>query len=140
MSQVENLSHQEALQKVRKLAADKVAMFTTFSSLYSTESRPMYTQGIDDDGTFWFFSKSSSNKNAQIANHASVHLMYSNSGSDAYLSVKGKGAIVEEESTIDRLWSDFAKVWFEEGRQDPSLTLIRVTPEQFHYWDPEHGR
>ncbi len=140
MSHFENLIHEEALQKVRKLAADKVAMFTKFSDPYTSESRPMYTQGIDEDGAFWFFSKDTSDKNAQLLHHASVHLMYANAGSDAYLSVKGKAAILKDQAIIDRLWSDFAKLWFEEGRKDPNLTLIRVNPDQIHYWDTEHGK
>ena len=33
-----------------------------------------------------------------------------------------------------------AKAWFEDGPDDPKLTLIKVTPEDGHYWDTKNGR
>jgi len=40
-------------------------MFCTYKD-YQLESRPMATAGVDDNGTIWFFSRKSSDKNEQL--------------------------------------------------------------------------
>ncbi|HEY9487467.1 MAG TPA: pyridoxamine 5'-phosphate oxidase family protein, partial [Chryseosolibacter sp.] len=32
------------------------------------------------------------------------------------------------------------KAWFQEGKDDPNLTLIKVTPEDVYYWEPKHNK
>ena len=54
MGEIQHLKGAEALEKVRELAKDKTTMFCTFTDEEMT-TRPMHTQGIDEDGTFWFF-------------------------------------------------------------------------------------
>lgn len=140
MSATENLNQHEAIKKLKTLAKDKSTLLTTFTDPYQIDARPMYTQGIDDDGTLWFFSKKDSNKNRQLASNSAISLMYANTGSDSYLFVEGTAKVMRDQAIIDRLWTDFAKVWFEEGKDDPSLTLIKVNPEHAHYWDTQHGK
>ena len=31
------------------------------------------------------------------------------------------------------------KTWFTEGKEDPRITLIKVTPTSGYYWDNKHG-
>ena len=33
-----------------------------------------------------------------------------------------------------------AKAWFQEGKDDPNLSLIKVTPENAYYWEPKHNK
>ncbi len=140
MSETKNLNHQDAVAKLRHLAENKASLLTTFSGPYAVDSRPMFTQGIDEDGIIWFFSKVNSKKNSQLSENPAISLMYVNTGSDSYLFVEGKASVIRDQSIIDRLWNDFAKVWFEGGKDDPALTLIRVKPENAHYWDTQHGK
>ena len=35
----------------------------------------------------------------------------------------------------EEMWSPIAKTWFHEGPRDPSLTILKVTPEDGYYWD-----
>ncbi|WP_262677107.1 pyridoxamine 5'-phosphate oxidase family protein [Chryseobacterium taklimakanense] len=37
-------------------------------------------------------------------------------------------------------WSSFANAWFEEGKDDPKVTIIRVTPDETYYWDTKAGK
>ena len=38
------------------------------------------------------------------------------------------------------LWSAIAKTWFNEGYDDPELTLLKIVPEDGYYWDSKDGR
>jgi general stress protein 26 len=31
------------------------------------------------------------------------------------------------------------KTWFTEGKDDPRITVIQVTPTDGYYWDTKHG-
>lgn len=139
MGDTKNLQGAEALDKIKELAEDKTTMFCTFNGDQMV-TRPMHTQGIDDDGTFWFFSDKNSAKNHTLEENSNVHLIYANNSSYEYLSIEGNGTVEHDPQKIDELWKDFAKAWFTEGKTDPSLTLIRVTPQSGHYWDTKSNK
>jgi general stress protein 26 len=139
MGDIQNLSGAKALEKVKALAGDKTAMFCTFEGDQMV-TRPMHTQGIDDDGTFWFFSDKDSFKNHAIEHSPNVHLIYANNSDYEYLSIEGMASVERDQQKIEELWKEFAKAWFTEGKNDPSLTLIRVTPQNGHYWDTKSNK
>ncbi|MEO7086861.1 MAG: pyridoxamine 5'-phosphate oxidase family protein [Gemmatimonadaceae bacterium] len=140
MGTVENLSSQEAVDKIKHVAEHEIAMLCTFTTDGRIHPRPMGTQGVDADGTLWFMSKRNSTKNQQIDNHKKVQLIYSVSGKSEYLSLDGSAEILRDQRKIDELWNPFAKTWFTNGKEDPDITLIRVIPRDGYYWDTKHGK
>ena len=61
-------------------------------------------------------------------------------GKQHYLSLTGTAEIVNDKAKVEELWEPFAKAWFEGGKDDPQLTLIRFNPEDGHYWDTKNGK
>ena len=138
---VQNLSGQEAIDKLKKIAEDaRICMFLTMSKTHPLPSRPMALQGVDDDGTMHFFSAKNSDKNHDIEEDSDVQLFFQNNGSSEYLSVFGKARISQDREKIKKLWSVWAKTWFQDGPEDPKLSLISVTPEESAYWDTKHNK
>lgn len=41
---------------------------------------------------------------------------------------------VENYQKRDEFWSSFAEVWFEKGRQDDAVRLLKFTPEEAAVW------
>jgi general stress protein 26 len=35
---------------------------------------------------------------------------------------------------IDELWNPFAEAWFENGREDPTVALLRIDATSAEYW------
>ncbi|MEP7377701.1 MAG: pyridoxamine 5'-phosphate oxidase family protein [Chitinophagaceae bacterium] len=138
---VQNISRQEANEKIKELAkkAD-VCLFTTNLTELPLTARPMSTRDVDENGCIWFFSREGSNKNREIEADNRVQLFYSNFSSSEYMSLYGKVTIVKDDLKAKELWSDIAKTWFNEGYDDPELTLLKVEPEEGHYWDTKDGR
>ncbi len=139
MGDIKDLSGSEALAKIKELAQDKICLFCTYAG-GAIVSRPMSTQQVDDNGTLWFFSNRDSIKNLQIEDNSTVYLMYSDTGKNQYLSLSGQASITTDRSKIEALWNPVAKAWFEEGKNDPELTLIAVKPVDGHYWDTKNGK
>jgi general stress protein 26 len=139
MGDVETVSGNEAVKKIRELAADKICMFCNYED-FKMESRPMGTMGIDDDGTLWFFSRKSSEKNHQLLHDKQVDLIYSDPSRQHYMVLNGYATIEQDKKKAKELWTPLAKAWFEEGVDDPDLSLIKVSPSEGHYWDTKNGR
>jgi general stress protein 26 len=141
MGSHKNITGNAAIDKLKELvlSAD-MCMFATNLKQHPIPARPMSTRDVDDDGSIWFFSRSTSNKNAEIKADNNVQLFYSNPGSSEFLNIYGKASIIKDEAKAKELWSLWAKTWFPDGIDDPELTLIKVEPVHVHYWDTKHNR
>jgi general stress protein 26 len=140
-SKIKNLKHQEAILKFKELVKhESVCLFTTRLSELPLTTRPMSVQKVCDQGNFWFLSPSDSDKNQEIANDPRVQLFISNSSNYEFLSVYGTATISRDREKIEEFWSEIAKAWFPEGKDDPRVTVIKVAPEQGFYWDTKDGK
>lgn len=140
-SAIKNLSHQEAIDKFKEIVKhESVCLFTTRLTEVPLTTRPMSIQKVCDQGNFWFLSASDSSKNQEIVEDSRVQLFINNTSNYEFLSVYGKATISRDRQKIDELWSDIAKAWFNEGKDDPRVTVIKVTPEEGFYWDTKDGK
>lgn len=140
MGDIQNLSDQEAVKKMQDLGKDEVCLFCTFGEEEDLEFRPMSTQAIDDNGHFWFFSDRRSHKDEQIDEYNKVYLLYSNPGKQNYMCIEGSAIVSRDQAKVDELWNPAAKAWFKDGKDDPYISVIEVTPHKAHYWDTKHGK
>ncbi|WP_027379345.1 pyridoxamine 5'-phosphate oxidase family protein [Chryseobacterium daeguense] len=137
----ENLTQQDAIKKIKELSESaKICMFCTELETLPINSRPMTLQETDDEGNLWFISSDTSNKNFEIKEDKRVQLFFMNNSDYQYLSIFGTAAIYKDKSTIEDKWSPMAKAWFEEGKDDPAVSIIRVEPKQTYYWDTKVGK
>lgn len=137
--EIKSLSGKKAVEKIRELAEKKICMLITYQDDQMI-SRPMATSSVDEDGNLWFFSQKSSRKNEQISHGHHVDLIYMDSGKNHYLVLNGDATIVTDKEKAREIWSPIDKAWFEEGVDDPELSLIKVSPTEGHYWDTKNGK
>lgn len=135
-----DLTRNQAAEKIRAIADGEIAMVHTFPRHEVGIVRPMATAGVDEDGTLWFLSQDGSPKNQQLAADQAMQVTYSVKSRSEYLVLDGTAAVLRDQAKIDELWSAIDKAWFPEGKEDPSITLIRFTPKIGHYWDTQHGK
>lgn len=130
------------LEKVKELVGDiRIAMMTTVDEGGHLVSRPMACMQMDEEGNFWFFTHKSSPKVEQIENHEQqVNLSFAAVGDSSYVSVAGVATELHDRAKIDEIWSEMAKPWFPEGKEDPQLTTLKVTPQLVEYWDSNTSR
>ena len=126
----------EGLKKlIEKIKDIKTAMFVTADQDGTLRSRPMRQQTIDDDGTIWFFTRQPSGKTEEIKQDAHVNLSYAEPADQKFVSVSGTASLSKDRAKIDELWDPSVKAWFPEGKEDPELTVLKVTPTKGEYWD-----
>jgi general stress protein 26 len=55
-------------------------------------------------------------------------------GHDLFAALRGELVADNDRATIERLWNPFVAAWFEGGKDDPNLQLLRFEPEAAHIW------
>ena len=124
------------LSKVVELTRDiKFTMVTFVSNEGHLHSAPMTTQEGDFDGTVWFIGAKDSELVKSIPKNPQVNLSYSNTTNHNYVSVNGTAELVDDKSKLEELWSDGYKAFFEQGKEDPNIQLIKVTGNGAQYWE-----
>jgi len=113
----------------------RVAMMATVDSDGALRSRPMWTQGDDFDGTLWFFISNEAPAARALERDGRVVLSYAAPDKDLYVSVVGRGELVDDKEKAEELWNTFAQAWFPGGVDDSHLELLRVDVEQAEYWE-----
>ena len=137
----ENLSGSEAIKKIKDLVDEsKSCFFCTGGAGYETHARPMSVQDVDDDGNLWFLSAIDSFKNEELQSDASVKLYFQGSAHSDFMELNGVANVSRDKEKIEELWEPVVKTWFTEGKDDPRITVIKVTPTEGYYWDTKHGR
>lgn len=141
MSDLKNLSDLKAVAKLKELAEDiGVCLFSTELTSLPITTRPMALREVDNHGNLWFLSSRSSNKNFEIKHDNRVQLFFAKNSDNHFLSVYGTATIYRDQSKIEEIWTPIAEAWFEEGKKDPDVTVIKVKPEDAYYWDTKDGK
>ncbi|RZJ67131.1 MAG: general stress protein [Flavobacterium sp.] len=136
-----DLFDKEAIAKIKELAEDiNICMFCTELSQRPVPTRPMSIQEVDEQGNIWFISSAKSNKNFEIKHDDEVQLIFAKNADAHFLSVFGRATIYTDRAHIEEQWSPMAKAWFDEGKEDPDVTIIKVAPIDAYYWDTKNGK
>jgi len=136
-----DLHNKEAVAKIKEMAEDiGTCMFCTELSVRPFPTRPMAVREVDNQGNLWFISSKQSNKNFEIGHDDEVQLIFSKNSDAHFLSVYGKATIYKDKKLIEELWTPIAKAWFEEGKDDPDVTVIKVETKDAYYWDTKYGK
>ena len=139
MSNTENLINKEAIDKLKSLV-DEIVICLFCTNLKTDDGstcRPMSAIKVCDQGNIWFFSEKNSDKNKDIEKDKNVQLFFSHSAKGSYLIVNGDAEIILDKAKIEELWTPVAKIWFKEGKEDPNISIIKVTPHNAYYWDTD---
>ncbi len=136
-----NLSNQDAIDKIKQLV-DKAqnCFFCTTPSVNNPHGvRPMNVRQVDGQGNLWFLMANDSHAAQEVASDPAVKLFFQGSPHSDFLHLNGRAEIVNDRRKLDELWEPILKTWFTEGKDDPRITIVRVTPTDGYYWDTKHG-
>ncbi|MEJ0099131.1 MAG: pyridoxamine 5'-phosphate oxidase family protein [Pseudomonadota bacterium] len=97
--------------------------------------RPMTAQ-LDDGkpGSIWFFTSKDNALARGLSADSRAIASFVARGHDLFASVHGSLALETDRGVLDRLWNKFIAAWFEGGKDDPKLALLRLDPDQGEVW------
>jgi general stress protein 26 len=69
-----------------------------------------------------------------------AHVTMSDSRSNTWVSLRGILSMTTDPAVIDELWNPFADAYFDDGRETPGITVLRIDGETGNYWTTPSGR
>lgn len=97
--------------------------------------RPMTAQFEGDaGGPIWFFTARDTELAEHISRERRAAFTFASKGHDLFATVQGTLAVDNDRATIDRLWNPFVAAWYEDGKDDPKLELLRFDPDDAEIW------
>jgi general stress protein 26 len=98
------------------------------------DARPMTAQVDDEPGSIWFFTSSDTEMGKGLARAKKARISFASKGHDLFAHLHGSLRIDRDQAQIDRHWNRFVAAWFEGGKDDPKVTLLRFDPEHAEVW------
>lgn len=114
-----------------------IGMLTTFGP-DGPRSVPMARQEVEPSAELWFITARDTAHVRALQSEPTVALTFS--ARDAWVALRGRAAVVEDQAKLEELWTTFAEAWMPEGPEDPNAVLLRVDVEQGEYWDTPGGK
>lgn len=133
----ENLNNEEAITKLQEMVNKiDIGMFCTYPETRNfCHAVPMSRQEVDEEGTIWYLFSAESETYENLKFNDKVSVLFSHVDDHEFLSINGTAEISKDQERIDKYWNKFVEAWFEKGREDPNIRILKVSVEDAHYWD-----
>lgn len=100
---------------------------------------PMSHSLVEGDPSLWFITaKNTAVAKAAAAGEKANYLVCSDA-KGVYADIHGTLSLSDEAAVLDEIWGVIASAWFEGGKADPDLQLVRYAPEKAEVWLTEGG-
>ena len=131
----------EIREKFWKALKDDMTVMLGLAGVEEGHSQPMTAQ-LDDDlpeGPIWFFTAKDTDLVRSMGDSHRAIAHFASKGHDLFASIHGELTLDNDRARIDRLWNPFAAAWYQGGKDDPKLQLIRLDPEHAQIWLNENS-
>lgn len=131
----------EIAEKFWKSVKSDRTMMVGLSGAAESLAQPLTAQLGDDhqDGPIYFFTAKDSELVRDMGGAHAATAYFVDKGHHLFASVEGELKADNDRAMIERLWSPFVAAWFEGGKDDPNLQLLRFEPGHAQIWLNEHS-
>lgn len=133
----------ELATKMWKSLQSDMTVMLGIAGLEEGHSRPMTAQFADDDdspgGPIYFFTAKDTDLVSSLGEGQRATAHYVSKGHEIFASIHGDISIETSRAMVDKLWNRFVAAWYEGGKDDPKLVLLRLDPEYAQVWLNEHS-
>ncbi len=130
------MNKQEQLDKIQDVIKDvKFAMMSTANSKGDVHAWPMTTSETSLGAKeIWFIGDKTSDVVKDIQDNPKIGLSYASEDEKNYVSVSANAELSSDQAKLDELWSPVYNAFFEHGKEDPNVQLIKVVPHGVECW------
>ena len=117
----------------KALKAD-MTMMVALVDVEASHARPLTAQLGGKKSAIWFFTAKDTAifKNLKKSNKGIATFV--SKKHDIFATLHGRLTLDADRATLDRLWNPFVAAWFEKGKDDPKLALLRFNPAKAEIW------
>ncbi|AMN66518.1 pyridoxamine 5'-phosphate oxidase family protein [Psychrobacter sp. P11G5] len=130
------MSKQESIDKIQAVIKDvKFAMMSTVNSKGDIHAWPMTTSEASIGGKeIWFIGDKKSDVVKDIQDNPKIGLSYASQDEKDYVSISANAELPTDKDKLDELWSPVYNAFFEHGKEDENVQLIKVVPHGVECW------
>ncbi len=92
-----------------------------------------------ESGPIWFFTSKDTDLARSLEGSDRAIAQFVSKGHDLFASIDGTLSESNERAMIDKLWSPLIAAWYEGGKEDPKLLLLRFDPGDAQIWLNENS-
>jgi general stress protein 26 len=131
---VTNTPHDFEEKLWKALRSDRTVMLG-INGVDESHTRPMTAQFEHERGPIWFFT-ANDNAMVQALGDADARAVatFASKGHDLFATIHGRLRVDTDRAVVDRLWNRYVAAWFEGGKDDPKLALLRLDAEHAEVW------
>ena len=119
----------------------KVGMLVTTENENDTlRARPMHLVQEEYDNTLYFFTSKKDSKVFEIEKNKEVNLSFSDTKESIYVSLSGNAELSDDSKLIDRYWNSWVATWFDKGKDDPDIGMLKVKISKGEHWDANENK
>jgi general stress protein 26 len=93
-----------------------------------------YIDDKNDGPVIWFITNRHTDLAQAAAPEVTGQYLITSKDEQLYARIDGRLAREVNEEELDRIWNAFAAAWFEEGREDSDVQLMRFTLTKAEVW------
>ncbi|HEY5722012.1 MAG TPA: pyridoxamine 5'-phosphate oxidase family protein [Allosphingosinicella sp.] len=127
-------THEEFETRFWKALESDRTMMLGLDGVEDGHARPMTAQIEGGHGPIWFFTSKDNALVGLLGRGDRAIGTFASKGHDLFATVHGSLSVDNRREMIDRLWNRFVAAWFEGGKDDPKLTLLRLDAESAEIW------
>ena len=120
--------------KFWKALKSDMTMMLGLDGVEDGHARPMTAQVEADRGPIWFFTARDNALVQNLANGDRAIATFTSKGHDLFATIHGSVRLDNDRAVIDRLWNRYIAAWYQGGKDDPQLALLRLDPERAEIW------
>ncbi len=126
---------QELEAKFWKALSSDMTMMLGLDGVEDGHARPMTAQLKNGGkGPIWFFTSADNGIVQKLGEGHRAIATFTSKNHDLFATVHGNVSIDRDRAMIDALWNRHIAAWFEKGKDDPKLRLLRLTPDSAEIW------
>ena len=120
----------------KALKSDRTMMLGLYG-MEDAHARPMTGLAEDERSPIWFFTASDTELVEALGDGARsgrALATFASNGHDLFATLHGTLHVNTDRAVVERLWNPFVAAWFEGGKDDPKLRLLRFDADKAEIW------
>ncbi len=131
-----SLNQNDKARKMLFEALEETRAVMLGANAASSHMMPMAPQFDEDDNerAIWFFTTTTSELGSAAHSPIRANICLISRDEDVYACINGQLVVDHNDGKIEKFWSPVVAAWFEGGREDPEMTMLRFSAEEAAVW------
>lgn len=123
----------------KALKSDRTLMLGVVGSREHAQPMTVQLDNENPSSPIWIFSSKDTHLVQAIGAGQRGMAQFVSKGHDLFACIEGDLVLDTNRAMVERLWNPYVAAWYEGGKDDPKLQLIRFDPENAQVWLNENS-